>query len=315
MVRHFLVLLLLSYDRLSRKPILFKSFTGLSVQEFDNIYNNKIAKRYHDYELQRLSKRKNRTRSIGAGRSFKLDVKDRFLMLLVYYRLYITYTLADGFLFDLDQSNICRNIQKIERLVRECLHVPQKIYSITKRLRTPDEVEEYFPGFMAFIDSTEQQIPRPIDNKRRKIFYSGKKKRHTVKTQVMVSKNGTIIHKVDYKKGRRHDYDIYKKNHPITPKEVVNVFDLGYLGVEKDFSNQLSLLPNRKKRSMKRSQEELEYNKSHSKIRIVIEHTICRLKKYNILADVFRNKLCRKYNKVSYIVSGLVNYRIMNQIH
>src|SRR5205085_1266548 len=107
------------------------------------------------------------------------------------------------FLFDLDQSNVCRNIQKIERLVRECLPVPQKIYSITKRLRTPDEVEKYFPGFMAFIDSTEQQIPRPIDNKRKKIFYSGKKKRHTVvKTQVMVSKNGTIIHKVDYKKGR-----------------------------------------------------------------------------------------------------------------
>ena len=49
----------------------------------------------------------------GAGRPFKLDVKDRFLMLLVYYRLYITYTLA-GFLFDLDQSNICRDIQKIE---------------------------------------------------------------------------------------------------------------------------------------------------------------------------------------------------------
>src|SRR3954464_4150812 len=111
-------------------------------------------------------------------------------MLLVYYRLYITYTLA-GFLFDLDQSNIYRNIQKIERLVRECLPVPQKIYSITKRLQTLDEVEKYFPGFMAFIDSIEQQIPRPIDNKRRKIFYSGKKKRHIVKTQVMVSKNGT----------------------------------------------------------------------------------------------------------------------------
>ena len=29
---------------------------------------------------------------MGAGRPFKLDVKDRFLMLLVYYRLYITYT-------------------------------------------------------------------------------------------------------------------------------------------------------------------------------------------------------------------------------
>ena len=39
-------------------------------------------------------KEKNRKRDIGAGRPFKLDVKDRFLMLLVYYRLYITYTLA-----------------------------------------------------------------------------------------------------------------------------------------------------------------------------------------------------------------------------
>ena len=62
-------------------------------------------------------KEKNREREIGAGRHFKLIKRDRFLMLLVYYRLYITYTLA-GFLFDLDQSNICRDIQKIERLIR-----------------------------------------------------------------------------------------------------------------------------------------------------------------------------------------------------
>jgi hypothetical protein len=59
------------------------------------------------------------------------------------------------------------------------------------------------------------------------------------------------------------------------------------------------------------SAEEMEYNKSHSKKRIVIEHTICRLKKYRILADVFRNEL-RKHNKISDIVAGLVNYRIMN---
>ena len=55
----------------------------------------------------------------------RLDVKNRFLMLLVYYRLYITYTLA-GFLFDLDQSNICRDIQKIEGLIRKCLPIPKK---------------------------------------------------------------------------------------------------------------------------------------------------------------------------------------------
>ena len=138
----------------------------------------------------------------AVGRPFKLDLENRFLMLLVYYRLYITYMLA-GFLFDLDQSSICRDIQKIEGLIKLCLPIPQKTYPITKRLKTPEEVEKYFPGFLAFIDSTEQQIPRPIDNKRRETFYSGKKKRHTVKTQLIVNNNGIIIHKLRYKKGRR----------------------------------------------------------------------------------------------------------------
>jgi len=84
------------------------------VQEFNNIYEKKVTKKYTKHEIQRLSsKRKyNRERRIGAGRHFKLNLKDRFLMLLVYYRLYITYTLV-GFLFDLDQSNVCRDIQKI----------------------------------------------------------------------------------------------------------------------------------------------------------------------------------------------------------
>ena len=104
----------------------------------------------------------------ATGRHFKLNLKDRFLMLLVYYRLYITYTLA-GFFFDLDQSNICRDIQKIEGLVRECVPIPQKVYPITKRLKTPvEEVEKYFPGFLAFIDCTEQQIPRPVDKEKKK---------------------------------------------------------------------------------------------------------------------------------------------------
>jgi hypothetical protein len=101
-----------------------------------------------------------------------------------------------------------------------------------------EEVEKFFLGFLSFIDTTiEQQIPRPMDKKRKKEYYSlGKKKIHTaVKTQLVVNKNGIILHKVDYKKGRKHDYALYKKNHPIVPNQVVNVFDLGYLGVEKDF--------------------------------------------------------------------------------
>ena len=303
---------MLSYDRLSKKPLLFKSFTGLTVKEFDDIYDNGISKRHGRHEIRRLSKRKDsRERSIGAGRPFKLDIKNRFLMLLVYCRLYITCTLA-GFLFDLDQSSICRDMQKIEPLVRNCLPIPQKIYNIAKRLKTPQEVEQYFPGFLAFIDCTEQQIPRPVDNKRKKAYYSGKKKRHTVKTQIVVNNRGLIIHKTGHKKGRRHDYNIYKRNHPVTPKQVVNVFDLGYLGVEKDFPDQKSSIPNRKKRNQKElAQGEKEHNQNHSSKRIVIEHTICRMKKYRIIIEkVFRNRL-RKHNRVSDMVSGLVNYRLL----
>jgi len=85
---------------------------------------------------------------------------------------------------------------------------------------------------------------------------------------MMVNDHGYILHK----KGRRHDYDTYKKNHPLTPKDVVNVFDLEYLGVEKDFPEQLSALPYKKKRKQEElSKEEKEYNKIHSKKRIVIE--------------------------------------------
>jgi hypothetical protein len=73
--------------------LLFRSFTGLTVQEFDDIYDKEITKRYDKHENKRLSKRKVRERSIGAGRPFKLDVKDRFLMLLVYYHLFISLTL------------------------------------------------------------------------------------------------------------------------------------------------------------------------------------------------------------------------------
>ena len=104
--------------------------------------------------------------------------------------------------------------------------IPQKIYKLTKRLQTPEEVEQCFPaGFLAFIDSTtEQQIPRPVNNRRRKAYYSGKKKRHVVKAQLMVNNPGIIIHKTANKKGCRHDYDIYKKNYPVTPNKVVIMY-------------------------------------------------------------------------------------------
>ena len=106
------------------------SFTGLEISEFNDIYA-KIESRYNEHERKRLSRTK-RERKVGAaGRPFKLKVKERFfLMLLVYYRLYITYTLS-GFLFDFDQSNICRYIHY--RTTYQTVHpLPKKLYKRTR---------------------------------------------------------------------------------------------------------------------------------------------------------------------------------------
>ena len=78
------------------------------------------------------------------------------------------------------KSNVCRVIQKIERLIRRCLPIPQKLYEVTKRLKTKEEVEKYFPGFMAFTDCTEQPIPRPKNRmKRRAVLFRQEEKTHS----------------------------------------------------------------------------------------------------------------------------------------
>lgn len=116
----------MSYSKLCKKPFIFRSFTGVTVSEFESICNE-IEHNYEEHEKRRLlsrmmtKKKKKRIRDIGAGRPFKLKVKERFVMLLVYYRLYITYTLS-GFLFDLDQSNVCRDISMMEPLSRSVFH-------------------------------------------------------------------------------------------------------------------------------------------------------------------------------------------------
>lgn len=302
---------MLNYSRLSRKPLLFRSFTGLELSEFDSIYKE-IESKYPEYEIKRLSKRK-RKRNIGAGNHFKLQIRDRFLMLLVYYKLYITHTLS-GFLFDLDQSNVHRDIQYMEPIVKSCIPLPQKLYNITRRLRTVEEVELYFPGFKAFIDSTEQEIQRPKNKKKQKEYYSGKKKKHTVKTQLMVNKEGKILYKSNqHKKGRQHDYSVYKDEHPITPPQVENYYDLGYVGVETDFPDLKAVLPIKKKHNIKLTKKEKRYNKKHSRQRVIVEHTICRVKKFGIMGNKYRNRL-KRYDVMSDIVSGLVNYRIMNSV-
>ena len=48
----------------------------------------------------------------------------------------------------------------MEPLVSSCIPLPQKLYNLTRRLRTVQALAIYFPWFKAFIDSTEHEIQR-----------------------------------------------------------------------------------------------------------------------------------------------------------
>ena len=298
---------MLTYTKLSKKPNSFRSFAGLTLEEFDKLYEF-ANKNYKEHEKKRLD-RDNRIKAVGQGRKFKLCVKERLLMLLIYYRLYTSYELI-GYLFDLDRSNICRDIKHLEPLVKGCIPVPEKIHKRTKKIGTIKELLEYYPEMKAFLDATEQEIPRPKNKRRRKSHYSGKKKKHTVKTQLIVNNNGLIIHKSDYHRGREHDYTVWKKTDPFIPEDVEVGMDLGYQGMKDDFPNLKSHLPIKKPRGRRLSEEARRHNKKLGKERIIVEHVISRIKKFRIIGQEFRNRL-KSYNTKTSIVTGLINFKLM----
>lgn len=310
---------MLNYTKLSGRPPIFRSFSGLEVPEFDALYA-KIEEAYPAFEQKRLY-RVDRKRRVGAGHPFKLPLNDRLLMLLMYYRLYVTSTLL-AFLFDLGQTNVLKDIRMLEPLVSEVLPLPKKLHQKVRRLRTIDEVEAVFPGFKAFLDATEQEIPRPKSKRKRKTHYSGKKKRHTVKTQITVNKDGLIAHKARHARGGRHDYAVFKRYHPRLPDNVHLGLDLGYDGIQNEYPKFKVEVPfkrrspGRGKRGFKAKEltsEQKTFNQKLSKERVVVEHTISRLKKFRVMAHKFRNRL-KHYDTMTDIVCGLVNFRIAGTI-
>ena len=301
-----------NYTVLSRNPHIFKSFTGLETHEFDALYK-KISEKHPTYEEKRLH-REDRQRRIGAGHPFKLDLRDRLLILLMYHRLYTTSTLL-GYLFNLGQSNVLKNIRILEPLVKETLPLPSKIHRKARRLGSLEELEELFPGLKAFLDATEQEILRPRDKRKRRTHYSGKRKRHTVKTQITVNKAGLILHKTP----RARDYSLFKWRRPRLPGEVRLGVDLGYDGVQRDYPEINARVPfkrrspGRGKRGVKAkplTPEQKEFNRRLASERVVVEHAISRLKKFRVMAQEFRNRL-RHYDVMTDIVCALVNLRIL----
>lgn len=109
--------------RLSKKPEAFERLTGLSVAKFAQLLLD-IEPLWEAAEKQRLSKRE-RKRAIGAGTPYSLALCDRLLMLLIYYRTYVTHAFL-CFMFHLDDSNVGRCINRLKPCLAALFRIPER---------------------------------------------------------------------------------------------------------------------------------------------------------------------------------------------
>ena len=210
-------------SRLNRVPDTFRQLTGITPEAFDRLLAE-LEPRYQQADAKRKTRRP-RQRKPGAGRKFALPLTDRLLMLLMYYRTYTTHALL-GFLFGIDQSSVCRNINPLQPLLAGIFRIPERRVELE-----PDEIRELF------FDATERAIPRPT--RRQKRYYSGKKKRHTVKYQVVVVRKRKAPGRVGQKRrvriaavshafpGKTHDKRIYDATGVACPPGVARTGDTG----------------------------------------------------------------------------------------
>jgi hypothetical protein len=192
---------------------------------------------------------------------------------------------------DLDEANICRLFTRIEPLIAQKVHI-KKDRSLTEEAVS-----------ILLTDVTEQPIQRPKNKQARKSYYSGKKKRHTQKTEITITRAGKIIDVSKTTPGSVHDITI-RRNGSHLPRDADKYGDLGYQGWQKESSN--VHLPHKKPKDGELTAQQKLENKEHSKIRIAVEHQFARLKKFRILGETYRN-FRKKHNLRFNIIAGIVN--------
>jgi len=296
------------YLKLKTNPTIFQKVTGLTVSEFDDYMEPLIvtASENHKESLMRES----RQRDIGGGRDFDLDWRDQFLATLVWLRLYPTNEVL-GYFFDISDSSA-------NRVIHRCLPVLEKagyaqikksqVHASRKRGYDLGHIFEEVPGLAVVVDAFEQEVEKPQKREEADKNYSGKKKKHTIKTQVTVDAyTGEIVDIADSVPGRVHDKALFDESGVIDrlPDDTTYMGDLGYIGWSKKVDR--SATPRKKPRGKERPEEDKAYNKLFARSRIIVEHTIAHIRNYHSLT--IRDRHHRQYHTGRVVaVSGLVNY-------
>ena len=147
-----------------------------------------------------------------------------------------------------------------------------------------------------------------VPKKQRK-FYSGKKKKHTLKTQVIFNPKLKQIVSIQIEDGRKHDLTIarkYLKEMVIYPYIMA---DLAYKGFHQIKSK--LLIPIKKPKNLSLPQIAKQINQEISRRRITIEHINGKLKYFRILTERYRNRR-KRFGLRMNLIAGMVNWMLLN---
>jgi len=299
--------MIVRYERLQRYPTVFKSMTGLRVAQFDEVVSD-ILPRFRAAEYTRHD-RPDRKRAVGGGPSFDLDPRNQILLTVIWLRLYPIHEVL-AYLFGVSDTTVGRAIGRVLPLLeasgRDSMRMPDPG---KKRRRSLDALLADTPELVVVIDTFEQPVQRHQDRKVADEYYSGKKKRHTLKTQVAVDEEtGQIVDIAESVCGPKADIKVVEESRLLSrlPEGVGAIGDLAYVGLDKLHPEGLGAAPRKKPRGQERPPEDIEYNRAFSKRRIVVEHSIGRMRRYQSITQMDRNHRQQHTPRVR-AVAGLVN--------
>ncbi len=301
---------MIRYEELAKRPRVFKSLTGVDMEEFNRLLQ-KTESVWEEHERRRLS-RSDRKRAIGGGRKYELALRDRLIMVMCWLRLYLN-TEALGFLFGVDKSTVSRNTHRLLKVLRalgeETLGWPEP----PKRGegKTIEQALAEYPDLLAIVDATEQRVRRPGNDDEQRRHYSGKKKAHTRKTAIVVNERGRIRAVTRSTPGSWHDLRHVVESRVIDdiPQGVAIIGDSGFDGLQNYYPERDIGTPHKARRNHPLLPDQKLANREFSGVRIVVENTLSHVKHFRILADQFRHSV-EMYDDVFRAVVGVVNSRI-----
>lgn len=285
---------------------LLRAVTGFSRQEFDRFLPSFVHAYYE--AGARTPTDPPRRRRPGGGRKGQLPtMADKLLFILVYVHLYPTQE-VQGALFDLGQSQASDWAIRLLPILSAALGK-----EVALPARTPASMEtlcRQCPETCYLLDATERPIPRPGHDARQRKYYSGKKKRHTVKNTIVTDHKGRRIYFVGATVcGSIHDKKQAEADAPPFPSGTRGIADLGYQGYSPP--DVRFTLPYKKPRGEDLSDEAKALNKALAKLRVYVEHGIRGIKRQRIAVDIFRNTSDGMIDLGIEVAAGLFN--LINQ--